>query len=127
MRTVSVSSTQDKFRQEIAIGDFHLIADEPADFGGGDAGPAPHDFLLAGLGACKAMTVKMYAERKGWPLRSVRVDLTQEKEGSVHKIAARLIVEGDLNEEQRQRLLEIADKCPVHKTLTSAIEIRSYY
>jgi putative redox protein len=93
--------------------------------GGGDAGPQPHDFLLAALGACTSMTVKMYAERKGWPLRSVEVKLSQAKEGDVHVMKRQVRLEGDLDAEQRTRLLEIANKCPVHKTLTGHLRIET--
>jgi putative redox protein len=75
MPSVTVSSTSARFRQEITIGRFHLTADEPLGAGGDETGPAPVEFILAGLGACKTMTVKMYAERKGWPLTHVSVEL----------------------------------------------------
>ena len=127
MRTVKVSSTPEKFKQDITIGHLHLNADEPVVAGGRDEGPSPHELLLASLGACKAMTVKMYAERKGWNLAHVAVELSQVKEGDTLKIQVHLTVEGDLDEQQRQRLLEIADRCPIHRTLTSNIEIQSHY
>jgi putative redox protein len=122
--TVHTAATG-KHRQEIAIGPHRLSADEPADAGGDDAGPAPHDFLLAALGACTSMTVKMYADRKGWKLRAVEVRLAQEKVDGVHVMRRSVRLDGDLSEEERARLLEIANKCPVHKTLTGEIRIET--
>ena len=110
-----------------------------ADLIGGhrDTGPAPYGFLLAGLGACTAMTLRMYAERKQWPLHAVQVRLRHRKvhaqdcadcetrEGRVDQIERELHVEGPLSDQQRQRLVEIADRCPVHRTLESEIKIRT--
>jgi putative redox protein len=118
-----------RFAQEIAAGRHVLRADEPADFGGDDSGATPYDLLLAGLGACTSMTLRMYAERKGWPLERVTVRLAHEKihaedcatcethEGRIDRITRRLQVTGDLDEVQRTKLLEMADRCPVHRTL----------
>src|SRR5688572_1723074 len=108
MRDVTVSSTGAKFRLALELGPHSLVADEPRDKGGEDLGPSPHDFLLAALGSCKAMTVKLYAERKGWPLQHVEVRLHQEQQGAVHDIRCTLRLEGALDAEQRQRLAEIA-------------------
>ncbi len=124
-----------RFAQEIAAGRHRLSADEPADYGGDDSGPTPYDLLLAGLGACTAMTLRIYAQRKGWPLDRVEVRLTHEKihardctdcetrEGRIDRIDRRLTLQGPLAAEQREKLLEIADKCPVHRTLTGEIKI----
>jgi len=125
MRDATVRTKQGKFQQDIEIGKHRFIGDEPAESGGEDAGPAPHDFLLAALGTCTSMTVKLYADRKGWPLKSVEVKLSQAKENDVHVIKRHVHFEGDLSDEQRARLLEIAGKCPVHKTLTGEIRIDS--
>jgi putative redox protein len=126
-----------RFAQEIAAGRHRLTADEPAGYGGDDSGPTPYDLLLAGLGACTTMTLRMYAERKGWPLDRAEVRLTHEKihardcadcetrEGRIDRIDRRLTLTGDLDGEQRERLLEIADKCPVHRTLTGEIKINT--
>lgn len=135
---VSVEETgQGKFQNRIRIGRHVLLADEPTDFGGLDSGPGPYDFLLAGLGACTAMTIRMYADKKGWPLRRVRVGLDHDKihandcadcetrEGKLDEIVKTIVLEGDLDPEQRRRMLEIADKCPVHRTLHSEIKIRT--
>ena len=124
-----------RYAQEIAAGPHALRADEPVEYGGDDTGPGPYDLLLAALGACTSMTVRMYAERKGWPLDRVSVTLGHEKihaedcaecetrEGRVDRIVRRLALEGDLDQAQRARLFEIADKCPVHRTLTSEVSI----
>ncbi len=123
-----------RFAQEIAAGRHVLRADEPAP-AGDDSGPTPYDLLLAGLGACTAMTVRMYAERKDWPLERVAVSLRHEKihaadcadcetrEGRIDRIERRLTLAGELDEAHRARLLEIANKCPVHRTLTGEIKI----
>jgi putative redox protein len=122
-----------KFRQTLLDGPHHLISDEPVDAGGDDAGPSPHELLLLALGSCTSMTLKLYADRKGWPLRSAEVRLTLERvrreapgpTGDAVVIHRTIQLEGDLDADQRQRLLEIAGKCPVHKTLTGEIDIRS--
>ena len=126
-----------KFAQTVGIGRHRLIADEPTSFGGDDLGPGPYDYVLAGLGACTSMTVRMYAERKGWPLTGIAVHLNHKKihaedcadcetkTGKLDEIHRILDFEGDLDEEQRERLLEIADRCPVHRTLTHEVKIRS--
>jgi putative redox protein len=125
MRTAIVSSTKGKIRQTVRVGPHSLVADEPVAAGGEDAGLAPHEWLLAGLGACTSMTVKMYADRKGWPLESIEVSVDGEHEGGAFVMKRAVRVKGDLTEEQRTRLLEIANKCPVHKTLTGTIRIES--
>jgi putative redox protein len=125
MTSVRVSANSSRLGQDVAIRQFHLTADEPSDLGGDDAGPTPSEFVLTGLGACKAITVRMYAERKGWKLEHVSIDLNLQKEGDRHLIHAHLNLEGALTDEQRQRLREIADRCPVHKLLTSDIDIQT--
>lgn len=133
--TVLVQETGDgKFQQVVSVGGRHvLLADEPVDFGGMDSGPGPYDFLLAGLGACTAMTIRMYADRKQIPLDKVSVTLKHDKihaedcetceteSGKVDRIARDLKLDGNLTPEQKDKLLEIADKCPVHRTLHSEI------
>lgn len=135
---VLVEETGDgTFQQLITIGDHQLLADEPVDLGGGDTGPSPYDLLLAGLGACTAMTLRLYAGRKGLALDPVRVALRhakihamdcqtcETKQGQIDRIERVITVTGDIDDAQRARLLEIADKCPVHRTLTSEISIQS--
>jgi uncharacterized OsmC-like protein/pimeloyl-ACP methyl ester carboxylesterase len=126
-----------RFQQQVTVGRHHFLADEPADVGGLDSGPGPYDLVLAGLGACTAMTLRLYAERKGLPLERVIVELShsrihaadcetcETKEGMVDRIERTIALRGNLGAEQRERLLEIADKCPVHRTLTSEVDIRT--
>ncbi len=127
-----------RFTQTVRVGRHRLRADEPASVPGGlDVGPSPYDYLLAGLGACTSMTLRLYAERKGLPLERVVVHLKREKihandcadcetrEGMLDQIERTLELPGALDDAQRQRLLEIADKCPVHRTLTSEVKIRT--
>jgi putative redox protein len=125
------------FQQEIVAGPHRLFADEPESVGGGDTGPSPYELVLAGLGACTSMTLRMYANRKRWPLDGVAVSLSHDKihaadceecetrEGKIDRIDREIELEGMLDEEQRRRLAEIADKCPVHRTLHSEIQIRT--
>jgi len=127
-----------KFQQEIMSGPHRCLADEPVAFGGLDSGPGPYDLLLASLGACTSMTLRIYADRKGLPLERVTVRLTHKKvhvedcencEGkdqTIDRIDRTITMEGALDAETRKRLLEIADKCPVHRTLTTANEIRTF-
>jgi len=127
----------DGFLQDVQNGpDHHVLADEPLAYGGTNKGLSPYGFLAAGLGSCTSMTVRMYARRKGWPLDHVRVDVTHNKvhaqdaeHGVVNKIdkfTREIALEGDLTADQRSRLLEIADRCPVHQTLerVSHVETR---
>ena len=135
---VTVQETRaGRFQQEIRTGRHQFLADEPVDAGGLDSGPGPYDLVLAGLGACTSMTLRLYAERKAVPLDRVTVRLghsrihavdcesCETKEGMIDRIDRVITLAGDLDEEQRKRLLEIADKCPVHRTLTSEIDIRT--
>ncbi len=135
-RQVVVQETRkSKFNQSIIVGPHHLVADEPVAAGGEDAGPGPYDFLLAGLGACTSMTMRLYADRKSLPLDRVTVALKHSKihakdcaecetrEGMLDQIERDITIDGALDAEQRKKLMEIADKCPVHRTLTSEIRI----
>ncbi len=134
---VLVRELDRKFKQELLTDTHTLIADEPMEQGGTDAGPSPYELLLAALGACTAMTVRVYAGFKKLPLERVSVRLRHDKihaqdcaecetrEGKIDHIERALVIEGELSPEQRRRLLEIADKCPVHRTLKSEIDIRT--
>ena len=124
-----------KFQQTVSIGPHRLLADEPVAAGGEDTGPGPYDFVLAGLGACTSMTMRLYADRKSLPLDRVTVTLKhskiyaedcaecETKAGMLDQIDRVIAMEGALDTEQRRKLMEIADKCPVHRTLTSEIHI----
>lgn len=120
--------------QDINTREHHAYADEPLAYGGTNKGMTPYGFLSAGLGACTSMTIRMYARRKKWPLEKISVDVkhdamhAQDADGGRSKIdtfVRTIKLEGNLTEEQRKRLLEIADKCPVHKTLESSSEIKT--
>ena len=118
---------QGRYQQAVIAGQHRLLADEPVSLGGADAGPAPFDFLMAGLGACTSMTLRMYAERKGLSLTRVSVSLSHDKvtvDGvGRDRFLRNITLHGDLSEEQRARLLEIANKCPVHRALSQSIQL----
>ena len=133
--TVSVTETgSGTYTQEATVGRHRLLSDEPRPIGD-DAGPTPYDLVLAGLGACTSMTVRMYANRKGWRLERIRVTLRHSRihvkdcvdcetaKGWIDHIDRDIELAGDLDDTQRQRLLDIAERCPVHQTLTSEVDI----
>jgi putative redox protein len=135
---VLVSETgHGKFEQSIVAGPHRYLADEPVSAGGNGSGPSPYEYLIAGLGACTSMTVRLYADLKKIPLKRVSVALRHDKihaadcaecetrEGKIDRIEREVTLEGDLSDEQRKKLMEIADKCPVHRTLTSEISIKT--
>src|ERR1700738_3721110 len=125
------------FAQEILAGPHRMPSDEPPPAGGTDTGPSPYDLLLAALGSCTSITVGMYARRKGWPLEELTVNLRhskvhaldcaecETKEGMLDRIERDIHFAGKLTTEQRSKLLEIANKCPVHRTLMSEIDIKT--
>jgi putative redox protein len=125
MNQVTVKTLQGKFQQTVTIGKHSFIADEPAAEGGDDAGPEPHELLLASLGTCTAMTIQFYVARKSWVLRSVEVTLSGEKKDDAYYITRTISLDGDLDADQKQKILEIANKCPVHKTLSNPIKINT--
>jgi len=136
-RTTTVQGNAAGFAQEITVGPHRLAADEPMSVGGTDTGPNPYDLLLTALGACTSMTLAMYARRKGWPLESVTVrlrhskvhaadcELAETKAGWLDHVQRDVELSGSLSEEQRARLLEMATRCPVHRTLDSQIVIET--
>ena len=136
-REAVVQGKAQGFAQEITVGSHRLSADEPKSEGGTDQGPGPYDLLISALGACTSMTISLYARRKQWPLEGVTVRLRhskvhvedcadcETKDEKLDRIERDVELHGLLTEEQRARLLEIASKCPVHKTLTSKIDIRT--
>jgi uncharacterized OsmC-like protein len=125
------------FLTTIDAGRHRLIADEPTRVGGSDSGPSPYELLLASLGSCTSMTLGLYARRKGWPLEEVAVRLRhskvhaddcadcESKPALLDRIEREISLIGALTDEQRARLLEIAEKCPVHRTLTSSVDVRT--
>ena len=130
-----VAHTGTALSTDVTANGYALVADEPASLGGTNTGPTPYDYLLAALGSCTAMTVRMYADRKGWPLESVTVRLShhrihardcqecETKDGRIDYISRDLELMGTLDASQLARLLEIAARCPVHQTLTSEVVI----
>jgi Predicted redox protein, regulator of disulfide bond formation len=133
---IVVRGDAENFEQEITAGEHRLVADEPVTAGGGDAGPDPYDYLLVSLGVCTSMTVGLYARRKQFPLENITVSLRhsriyaedceecETKEGMLDRIDVGIDLTGPLSTEQHAKLMEIAAKCPVHRTLTSEINIR---
>lgn len=134
---VMTNTEEAGFLTDILTGKHYLVADEPQSAGGTDLGPSPYDLLLASLGACTGMTLRMYADRKRWPLKGVKVHLEHERrhavdcedcenpKSKIDHIDKRIELEGDLDQAQRERLLEISQRCPVHRTLSSDIVIKS--
>jgi putative redox protein len=132
---VVIRAGQDKYRTEVVAGGITIVVDEPAEAGGGGDAPTPYDLLLGSIGACTAMTLRMYADRKGWPLEGVTVRLRQARSHAkdcvdcatrhvgVNQIERELEMTGPLTDEQRERLTQIADRCPVKQTLERGIKV----
>ncbi|MDR5756682.1 OsmC family protein [Caballeronia sp. LZ035] len=121
--TADIGATD--FHVRLADGSHDWSADEPVGLGGGDTGPDPHSLLLGSLGACTSITLKMYAKRKEWPLEAVHVELSIESTAAGTRIDRRITLAGPLSDEQRERLLQIANACPIHKVLSGPIHIDS--
>ncbi len=134
-QAVASLDAEDGFTTQMTVGSHTMMADEPTNFGGNDFGPSPYEFVSAGLSACTAMTVQMYVKRKGWDLQNIEVHTShtkvskqvvengEQKEMKVDTFNREIKLKGNLDEKQIQRILQIADKCPVHKTLHSDIEV----
>src|SRR5947208_4551524 len=134
---VIVHGTAADFVQEVKVGSHELFADEPVSYGGTDTGPTPYDLLLAALGTCTSMTIGLYARKRQWPLENITVSLRhskihaadcedcETKEGKIDRIELDVQLTGSLTAEQREKLMEIAERCPVHQTLTSEINIKT--
>jgi uncharacterized OsmC-like protein len=134
---VTVHGDAGGFAQKIQTGQHRSLADEPVSYGGTDAGPSPYDLLLAALGSCTSMTIGLYARKRKWPLDKITVSLRhakihatdcedcETKDGKIDRIEREIHLTGALTEEQRAKLMEIADLCPVHRTLTSEINIKT--
>jgi putative redox protein len=137
-RQVVVEGRMDVFRQEVHVGPFDLVGDQPAALGGGDGGPGPYDYLLIALGTCTSMTIGLVARRQGWPLEGVRVTLRHDrihaddcadcetKRGMIDHIVRDVELSGPLTPEQRASLFAMAQRCPVATTLTSEIRIEDH-
>jgi putative redox protein len=136
-RSVVVSGPATGFRTEVEVGGHHLVVDEPIAVGGADEGPTPYEMLLAGLGACTAMTLRIYADRRKWPLERALISLRhrkvhaqdcidcETKPAKMDVVDRVITLEGSLTEEQRTKLLEIAERCPVQQTLGSKIQVNT--
>jgi len=136
-RSVKVSGPSKGFRTEVEVGGHRLVVDEPIAVGGADHGPTPYEMLLAGLGACTAMTLRIYADRRKWPLERANISLIHRKvhaqdcidcdtKATKMDVVDRVItLEGALTEEQKAKLLEIAERCPVHQTMQSKIQVNT--
>lgn len=129
MSSVTVSIGKENYTTQVTMPNHQLIADEPEELGGKDLGPSPFELLSSALGTCTAITMKMYADRKEWPIEEIKIQikLKQEKEGTeMHSFFEQNIeIIGDLDEKQRARMLLIAGKCPVHKTLKGEVKVET--
>lgn len=125
MATITAVTGKDHYRTEVHTANHQLIVDEPLGYGGKNTGPAPDELLASALGSCTSITLRMYADRKGWPLEAVRVTVALEREAGQTRMQMDIVLEGVLDQEQRDRLLQIAHKCPVHLTLNQAVDIHT--
>lgn len=137
MKIIHIHHGKENYRTVMSAGNHELIADEPESLGGGERGPDPYDYLLMSLGSCTVITLKMYADRKKWPVEDIYVELRHFKshakdcrdcekpDAKMDHIEKDIIVKGDLSDEQLDKLLEISEMCPVHKTLLGKMNIES--
>jgi putative redox protein len=125
MRKVEAQFGVGPLQQKMAVGDLHFLSDAEESNGGAGTGPSPHEYLAAALAACTAMTLKMYSGRKGWELKNAIVTVNAERVDDVEKITRNIELFGNLDAEQKERLLDIANKCPIHKALTGEIQIKT--
>jgi len=116
---------KERFKTELITNGHHLVSDEPEEVGGKNLGPGPGEFLMVSLASCTAITLRMYADRKQWPLEKVRVEVSNEKMDKTTIFIRHVYLEGALDDGQRSRLLQIANACPVHKVLSNPIEIKT--
>lgn len=123
MYTSIAKYEQGLMKHELQVGNHHLVTDVSVKEGGEDLGPSPHDYLAVALASCTAITLRMYAQRKAWPLKSADTTVTVDHQKELTKFERKINLIGDLNDEQRARLLAIANHCPVHKALSGKIEI----
>jgi len=136
-KIVHVYQDGTKYRTVLTAGDHEVVSDEPESIGGADTGPDPYDLLLMSLGSCTAITLRMYADRKGWPVEEIYLELRHFRDHAedcvdcddpslkIDKIEKELVIKGDLSQDQIDKLLEISKKCPVYRTLTGQVEIIS--
>ena len=134
---VIVRGDAEGFTQKVQVGSHQLMTDEPVSYGGMDSGPSPYDLILAALGSCTSMTIGLYARKRSWPVDKITVSLwhskihakdcddCETKEGRIDRIEMEIHLDGSLTDEQRAKLMEVAEKCPVHQTLTHEINIKS--
>jgi putative redox protein len=122
---VTATIGKERYRTELITNGHHLVADEPEEIGGKDLGAGPGEFLMMSLASCTAITVRMYADRKQWLLEKIRVEITSERLDKTTIFIRHIYFEGALDDEQRNRLLQIANACPIHKALTNPIEIKT--
>ncbi len=124
-RTITATIGRDKYTTTLESGTHSVVADEPADLGGKDLGPTPGDFLRMSLGSCTAITLRMYADRKKWDVEQLEVTVTSEQATYKTIFKVSISIDGNVDDAQRQRLLEIAKACPVHKVLANPIEVET--
>ena len=125
MRKVAAQFGVGALQQKMSVGDLHFLSDAEVITGGSGTGPSPHEFLAAALAACTTMTLKMYSGRKGWDLQNAIVTVHAERVDDVEKMTRDIELVGNLDAEQKERLMDIANKCPIHKALTGEIQLKT--